>query len=347
MQKELIYISLIVCTLLPIGWTGCQHADQSGRELPSMRVKTQVVETEQHGTTFRYVGTIEPIQEVRLSMQIPGRLVALHVHTGERVHEGQAILSIDSTQAVHARISAESALRQASDAYDRVRKVHDKGAVTDQKMIEIESQLTRTQALYDAAVQQVNECTLTAPFQGVITNLDIQEGQMVTPAVPLCTIMDTRAFEVKFTVPETEVKGLMAERLSGVVECVAADTILPIRIQETNISANPLTHTYDVKARIEGGREVLMSGMVGKVTVTSDRLKVKERIVIPAQCILLVPEGHTVWIRENGQATRRFITIGGYEADGIEVLSGLEAGDTLITEGYQKLYNGCKVICDM
>ena len=59
--------------------------------------------------------------------------------------------------------------------------------------------------------------------------------------------------------------------------------------------------------------------------------------------ILLKPEGATVWIKQDDQATRRLITVGGYEADGVRVLNGLEPGDVVITEGYQKLYEGCKV----
>ncbi len=53
-----------------------------------------------------------------------------------------------------------------------------------------------------------------------------------------------------------------------------------------------------------------------------------------------------MWVAENGQAVRRLITVNGYMADGVCVTEGLQAGDHLITNGYQKLYNGCKVIED-
>ena len=64
------------------------------------------------------------------------------------------------------------------------------------------------------------------------------------------------------------------------------------------------------------------------------------------QCVLLKQEGPTVWVIENGKAVRREITTGGYQADGVRVTSGLNAGDTLIVEGYQKLYKDCNVIED-
>ena len=90
-----------------------------------------------------------------------------------------------------------------------------------------------------------------------------------------------------------------------------------------------------------------MTGMVAKVQIaqmTNDKCQMTNNdIVIPAKCILLTPSGHTVWVAENGTAVRRNIIIDGYQADGVRVKSGLQAGDTLITEGYQKLYMGCKV----
>ena len=54
-----------------------------------------------------------------------------------------------------------------------------------------------------------------------------------------------------------------------------------------------------------------------------------------------------MWVIEQGAAVRRGIVTAGYQADGVRVSEGLQAGDSLITEGYQKLYNGCKVVCDL
>lgn len=74
-----------------------------------------------------------------------------------------------------------------------------------------------------------------------------------------------------------------------------------------------------------------------------ERLKVKGDIVIPANCILLKPEGATVWVVEDGKAARRLVTVDGYQSDGVRIKQGLQEGDQLIIAGYQKLYNGCLV----
>ena len=329
--------------VLALGLTACSHYERAQQEETALKVKTMIVAQQGTSPYSRYVGTIEPVRETPLSLQSAGRVVTINAKNGQRVRAGQIILKIDNTQAMNALNTAEASLRHAQDGYDRVKSVHEKGVVSDQKMVEIESQLAQAKSLYEAAKQQLNECTLKAPCDGLVDGLKVEKGQTIIPGTRLCAILDVSAFSVRFTVPEAEVKRLAS---GGVVECSAADTVLPITITEKNITANPLTHTYDVTARIKGGTDILMSGMVAVVKMQNSEAK-EEDIVIPAKCVLLKPEGPTVWVIEQGAAVRRGIVTAGYQADGVRVSEGLQAGDSLITEGYQKLYNGCKVVCDL
>jgi multidrug efflux pump subunit AcrA (membrane-fusion protein) len=181
--------------------------------------------------------------------------------------------------------------------------------------------------------------------------MTLEIGQSIVPGMKLFSILELSALNVRFTVPEAEIGKIAvsghSSEVSGEMECVALDTVLPIRIIEKSVSASPITHTYEVTARIIGGSDILLPGMIGKVRVQStdrfaDRVQTGN-IIIPAHCILLKPEGPTVWLAEEGKAQRRNIVIDGYRADGVLVKSGLQAGDRLITEGYQKLYLGCPV----
>ena len=313
-----------------------------------IKVKTTVVAPQAGSATSRYVGVIEPTHETPLSMEATGRVTAINVKNGERVRKGQVLLAVDNTQALNALQGAKAALQHAQDGYNRVSKVHAKGVVSDQKMVEVQSQLTQAKSLYSAAKKRLEECSLTAPCDGVVNGLTIEKGQTVIPGTKLCSILDITGFNVRFTVPEAEIRELGT---TGKVECSAVDSVFPITISEKSVAANTVTHTYEVVAHITGGTDVLMTGMVAKVQIaqmTNDKCQMTNNdIVIPAKCILLAPSGHTVWVAENGTAVRRNIIIDGYQADGVRVKSGLQAGDTLITEGYQKLYKDCKVIYDL
>lgn len=329
-----------VIVLLAIVLSACATHEQKQHDTSPIRVKAAVVAAHTGSANTRYVGTIEPSRETPLSFQSAGRVVAVEVKNGQRIRQGQTIARIDNTQAMNALRSAEATLRHAQDGYDRVNKVHEKGVVSDQKMVEIESQLAQAKSLYAAAKQQVNECTLIAPCDGVVNGLNIEKGQTIIPGTTICTLLDVTGFSVRFSIPEDEIRNRYTD---GEVECIALDTLLPITVIEKGMSANPLTHTYEIVARVNGGADILMNGMVGKVRMWSETGKKDASIVIPAKCILLKQEGPTVWLVEQGCAVRKKVIIDGYQADGVRIKGGLMTGDTLITDGYQKLYNHCKI----
>ena len=339
-MERYLYIGLVAL----VCWSCAKHENAAHEQAP-LRVKTMVVAPQETNVTSRYVGAIEPVHATPLSMQATGRVVAVHVKNGDRVHQGQVLLELDNTQAMNALRGAEASLQHAEDGYNRAVKVHDKGVIADQKMVEIESQRAQAQSLYESAKRQVEECSLVAPSEGIVTDLEVEQGQSVMPGTPVCSILDVSGFAVRFTVPEKEINGLGKK---GMVECAAVDRVLPVEVTETGVAANPVTHTYEVVARVQGGKEVLKAGMVGVVKISNLQSPISNSdIIIPARCILLKPEGHTVWVVEQGTAVRRDIQIDGYMADGVRVLSGIQAGDTLIVDGYQKLYNGCKVNCEL
>lgn len=343
-MEKYLYILIAALAL-----TACTHQERRApKEQKPIKVSTMVVASQDSRATSRYVGTIESVRETPLSLQTVGRVVAIQVKNGQRVSKGQTLLSVDNTQALNALRGAEATLQQAQDGYDRVSKVHEQGVVSDQKMVEIESKLAQAKSMYDAAKRQVEECSLTAPCEGIVDGLKIEEGQSVTPGMPLCSILDMSDFYVRFTVPEKEISGLRAsgKKLTGTVECAAIDSVFPIVVTEKSVTANAITHTYELVAKIKGGADVLMSGMVGKVQLANVQNQAPKEIVIPAKCVLLTPQGHTVWVVEQGIAVRREIAIDGYQAEGVKVVEGLQSGDTLVTDGYQKLYKGCKVTED-
>lgn len=340
MQKYLIILAVFFFAC------ACSRIERKANKEPApIAVRTMVVQSQAPQNSSRYVGVIEAIHETPLSIQTTGRVIELTCRDGERVKKGQVLVQIDSTRAVNSLRAAEASLKHAEDGYKRAKQVHAKGGVTDQQMVEIESQLTQAQSVYALAKQQLDECTLRAPFEGVISGLTLSVGQTVLPGMRLFSLLDISALSVRFSVPEGEISTI-AEGDKGTMECPAINTTYSIIVSEKAISANQLTHSYDVKAKIANGQKQitssLMPGMVAKVSLLNTQYSLPD-IIIPAYCVLLMPQGPTVWVVEQGRAIRRNIAVEGYFADGIRVTEGLNAGDSLIIDGYQKLFNNCRV----
>ena len=337
MQKLLTYILSVLMLF------GCTAKHRNSDDRKAIAVSTTIVQSYALSTVNRYVGTVEAAHETPLSMQTAGRVLSVNCKDGDLVSRGQVLLRVDDTQAVNALRSAEAALRYAEDGYNRLKQVYASGAVTDQKMVETESRLAQARSMYEIAQRQVNECELSAPCDGVVSGLDIAVGQTVAPGLRLLTLLDINAFCIKFTVPEAEI-GNISIGQQGTMECAAVQRDYIVNVTGKGLKANPLSHTYEVTASIDGGRDELRSGMVGKVQLpTTNYQRPTTNLVIPPHCIQMMPQGPTVWLVRNGQAERVMVSVGGYRSDGVLINDGLAEGDTLITEGYQKLYKGCKI----
>ena len=187
--SKTISLGLALCALMAC--TKQAHRDYTQAPI---KVKTTVVAPQAGSATSRYVGTIEPTHETPLSLETTGRVTAINVKNGTRVHKGQVLLTVDNTQALNALQGAEATLQHAQDGYDRVSQVHAKGVVSDQKMVEVESQLAQAKSIYAAAKKRLEECTLVAPCDGVVNGLTMEKGQTVIPGTKLCSILDVSGF---------------------------------------------------------------------------------------------------------------------------------------------------------
>lgn len=309
------------------------------QEVRPIAVEVQTMEEQTTVSRHTYIGEIAEKSSITLSAQTAGRILEVNIGAGSRVKAGQVLLSIDSTQAAGARRAAEATLRQAEDGYARACALYKEGGLTEQKRVEIESQLAQARSMYASAAQLVAECRVTAPVSGVVSELRAKAGETAAPAVPLLTIMNIDGFVVRFAVPEQEVSHIrMGDNATIDVEAAAAKG-LPVTITDKNLIPNRLAHSYDVTAALHAPAG-LLPGMMCKVTLEADRLS---GFVLPQSCIQLLPEGAKVWVAREGVAQRIGVSVGQYVSGGVLITEGLESGDRVIIKGYQKLWQGAAI----
>jgi RND family efflux transporter MFP subunit len=231
-------------------------------------------------------------------------------------------------------------LEQAQDAYDRLKKVHDNGSLPDIKWKEMEANLEKAQAAYDLAQGMINENNLIAPFSGTISAINAELGENIPPLKPVISLINTEKLAVKVTVPEAEIAAIHVGDPAEIVIPALNDRSYHGKVSEKGLSASLITHSYPVKLLIDHPDKDLVPGMISKVMLKAD---VNTAIIVPANAILINKDGNFVWVEEDGRATRRMIQISGYSGNGVIVNEGLQSGDRVIVEGYQKVSEGMKV----
>lgn len=287
-----------------------------------------------------YPGALEESHSVDISFKYGGTLQQLLVEEGSHVRKGQVLARVSAPSMESSLHAAEATLEQAQDAYDRLKKVHDNGSLPEIKWREMVANLEKAQANYDLAQSMLADNTVTAPFEGTVTGLNVTTGESVTPLKPIMRIIDSDGLVVKISVPESEISKVQVGDEAQILIPALGDRRYEGTVVERSMTASLLTHSYPVKISVSQPDAELLPGMVGKVVLQSD---INKGIVVPANAILINNDGKFVWVAEEGRATRRKISISGYSGNGVLIGEGLHSGDVVIVEGYQKVSEGMKV----
>lgn len=312
----------------------------------SIPVETLVVGDGRMPTERNYIGSIASEQEIALSFPLGGTLTKVAVGNGDRVSKGQLLAEVDATTAASLHATALATLRQAEDAYRRLEPVYREGGLSEVKWVEMETNLEKARQSEVSARKHLEDCTIRAPFNGVVSCEDRQVGQEMRPGETFCKVVDMKRLRVEFSVPEQEISLIEKGDVATAKVPSLGEGTLTLIINDKSLNANPLGHTYKIFASIEkaeGGLKVeqILPDMVAKVHI---RLTELGGIVVPSDCVETMPEGTVVWVLEGGKTFQRQVKVGDFIRNGVMIESGLKSGDTVVTSGHQKLFSGARVL---
>ena len=336
--KSLLFLPL---SLLLIGCG--DKSDKKQVYDPAIPVKIAVVEVADGTNVRNYVGSVKSETKVALSFHLGGTLTNIYVHNGQKVNKGTIIAKVDETTAKSLHDAALASLNQAEDGYRRLKQVHEEGGISDVRWVQMETDLEKARQTEISTRKNLEDCTIYAPQDGIISMDERVVGELMRPSETFCNLIDMNKFVVEFTVPEKEV-GMINIGDKAVAEINALNNLeTEIVIYDKAIVSNPFGHTYTVKAKIDLVGKDALPGMVAKIRLNSSALS---GIIVPASCVQTVSDGLAVWAVKNGKSYRRIIEVSDFVKNGVLVQKGLDHGDTIVTVGYQKLYNGAKVSCE-
>lgn len=304
-------------------------------------VGIQRIDVTQGTVRNAYPGNLEEGQSLDMAFKYGGVLETLNVKEGSKVQKGQELARVSSPSMESTLRASEATLQQAQDAYDRLKIVHDKGSLPEIKWQEMVANLEKAKAGVDLANAMLMENVLTAPFSGIVTTVNAELGENIAPLKPVIRLISTQGLTVKITVPENEIHRLSIGEAADIVIPALDNRHYQGKIIEKSMTASLVTHSYPVKVLIDKPDQELYPGMIAKVVFEGD---MDNSIVVPANAVLLNQEGRFVWIEEEGRATRRKVTVIGYAGNGVVIGEGLQQGDRVIIEGYQKVSEGMKVV---
>ncbi|MBP1614224.1 MAG: efflux transporter periplasmic adaptor subunit [Bacteroidetes bacterium] len=339
-MRLLIYAYILVCTILFSNCTGKKGESEADK---AITVKVERVTATGTQNEKNYVGTVEAGSSSSLSFQVMGNVSKVLVSEGERVSKGELLATLDRATLQNTYNATLATLKQAQDAYDRMKTLRESGSLPEIKWVEVESKLQQAQSMEQIARKNRKDSGLYAPFSGVIAKKSVEQGMNVMPGMEVMQLADINDVNIKIAVPENEITSIEKKQAASISVAALANQLFEGIVSEKGIAANPLSHTYEVKIKLTNIQQKLMPGMVCSVTVIgADK---KSEIIIPNSVVQLKPDGtRFVWLAKNEKATLKIIQTGAFTQKGIIVTEGLKEGDMLITEGNQKVSEGTKIV---
>ena len=291
------------------------------------------------------MGIVEEREGTAVSFTGMGVVKRVLVNEGQAVGRGQLIAEMDDTQARNLLSGAEAQMNQANDALERYKMLHDNGSLPEVQWVEIQSKVAQAKSQYEIAKKNLADCRLTAPVSGNIGKKLVGAGETALPSQAIVTILDIGSVKVKVAVPEAEISAINTSTPSTIVVEAAQATVSGGRI-EKGVQADALTHTYDVRINVQNNDRKLLPGMVASVKFIAEGSQSIASRSLPITAVQKAADGSLfVWtVAADSTAHRSKVSIGKTNGNHVIVADGINIGQRVVTEGYQKLSEGSRVI---
>ena len=340
MVMKKVFLGLLAILMV----CSCGEKKESGTKAP-IRVKTQIVSPAFSDNAQIYVGIVEEREGTAVSFTGMGVVRRVLVNEGQAVGRGQLIAEMDDTQARNLLSGAEAQMNQANDALERYKMLHDAGSLPEVQWVEIQSKVAQAKSQLEVAKKNLADCRLVAPVSGIIGKKLVGAGETAMPSQAVVTILDISNVKVKVAVPEAEISGINASTPSTISVEAAQATVSGGRI-EKGVQADALTHTYDVRINVQNGDRKLLPGMVASVKFIADGSQGIMGKTLLITAVQKAADGSLfVWtVAKDSTAHRSKVSIGKTNGNYVAITDGLDMGQRVVIEGFQKLSEGTKVV---
>lgn len=280
--------------------------------------------------TITSTGSVIPNEDVELRSEISGRVTNINFEEGGRVQKGQLLLTVNDAEMRAQLQKLQSNQTLYRDMEERQRTLLEKDYISRQEYDQVSNQLATATADIQALKATLAKAYVRAPFDGVVGLRQVSEGSYLTPTTPVARIVDVSPVKIDFSIPGRYSQSVKeGDKITFTSEASAEKYEATIYAIQPNI--DPATRTLQLRALYENKNQEIKPGAFVKVTLG---LKdVEEAILIPTESIIPEASGHKVFLVKKGKAQPQMVKIGQRSETLIQIIEGIEPGDTIISSG--------------
>jgi membrane fusion protein, multidrug efflux system len=317
---------------------------------PPDAVTTIVASEERWATTLNAIGTAAAVQGVAVSADLPGMVERLSFESGTAVRAGDVLALLDTRQE-RAQLAALEAQRElARVTFERMQGLLNEGVIAQAEFDRAAADFRQSDARVNELQAVIERKTIRAPFSGILGIRKVNLGQYLSGGGELVTLQSLSPIYVNFGVPQQSVVDVSVGKSVRVTTNDAAAGAWAGRVTAIDSQVDESTRNIQIQATLANPNGTLRPGMF--VQARLELGAPRSLVVVPASAISYASFGDSVFViadlkTPDGRAYRgvrqQIVKLGAARGDQVSILSGVRAGDEVVTSGVFKLRNGAAV----
>jgi membrane fusion protein (multidrug efflux system) len=317
---------------------------------PPEAVTTIVAKEEQWPSTLSVIGTMAAVQGVTVSADLPGTVEKIFFQSGQSVRVGEVLAVLDTRQEQAQLATIEAERQLAHVTFDRMQGLLNERVISRAEFDRATADYRQSDARAGEIRATVQRKTIRAPFSGILGLRQVNLGQYLAGGEALVTLQSLSPIYVNFGVPQQTAGQIPVGRTVRLTTDDPGGATWTGRVTAIDSLVDETTRNIKVQATLANPDGKLRPGMFVRTEVTLGPPQAV--LALPASAISYAPYGDSVFVvsdlkDDNGRSYRgvrqQVVTLGPARGDQIAVLSGLKAGDEVVTSGVFKLRNGAAV----
>ncbi|MGH8481360.1 MAG: efflux RND transporter periplasmic adaptor subunit, partial [Nevskiaceae bacterium] len=306
-----------------------------------MPVEAEVAKAERIAQEIIAVGSLRSNESVTLSSEIAGRITGIHFREGQPVAKGVLLFELDDSIYRAELEQARAGLALSERNHERAKELFERRLISTRERDEAAAKLDVDRAAVALTEARLAKARIRAPFEGVVGLRSVSPGDYITAGQPLAPLEQISVLKADFRLSEAALPAIkVGQTLNLEVDAWPGQTF-PGRVYAIDPRLAEETRSVGVRARVPNDQGQLRPGLFARV-----RLVIAERnnaVVVPEQSVVPQADQLFVYVIEEGKAAMRPVRLGLRQAGRVEVLSGVQPGDLVITAGAQKIGPGAPV----
>ncbi len=341
-------VLIIVIVLVAGGIIIFPKIDLGSEELPQEQsrgvseipVHVDIIEPEKIENIIRITGSILPNESIRVISEISGKIEGIYFREGQHVKKGDLLVSIndDEIAAQIERLKYQQKLNEDNEY--RQRQLLEREAISREEYDIALTTLNTILAEIKEREARLDKHHIRASFSGIVGLRQVSEGSYISPPDLICNLYNINPVKIEFGIPERySLQVNEGDSISFTIEGVSR--IFDGIVYATEPRIDPATRTLQIRALSPNPDDLMLPGQFAKIQYTLN--VIPDALMVPSEAVIPELNGHKIFVYNGGKVAQRNVNIGIRTENKVQVVSGIEPSDTVITTGILQIRPGVQV----